>query len=61
MKWKSKITGAVFITVDCFVLQGSGNEHRIAIYDENDNLETDRPRARLTVDDLLLAFERIEQ
>ena len=59
-KWKSKITGSIYNAVDSFSTNGRDYEYSVAIFLNDDNFDTDRPRARLTIDKFLEAFERVE-
>lgn len=60
MKWRSKITGTTYNVFDSFSTNGRDYEYTVAIFLGDDNIDTDRPRARLSVDDFLEAFEKVE-
>ena len=59
-KWKSKATGSVFDAYDCFDNNSKSSEHLIALFFPGDDWDKDRPRARLKYEDLIEAFEKVE-
>ena len=61
MKWRSKVTGSTYNVFDSFSNNGRDYEYSVALFLNDDNFDTDRPRARLPMDKFLEAFERVQE
>lgn len=61
MKWRSKITGTTYKVYDSFSTNGRDYEYTIAIFLDGDNFDNSKPRARISIENFLEAFEKVEE